>query len=625
MFLPTSKKEMEKLGWKQLDIILVTGDCYIDSPLVGVSVIGHCLQQAGFKVGIIGQPDIRSSDDISRLGEPTLFWGVTGGCIDSMVANKTASGKPRRSDDYTPGGVNNKRPDRAVIAYANLVRSHFKNTVPIVLGGLEASLRRVAHYDYWSNCIRKSVLFDSKADYLLFSMAEKSVVALANCLKEGLDCTTIRGLCYISKTVPEHGVELPDFELVKNDTNAFIKMFNLFYRNNDPVTAKVIYQKQDTRYLVQNPPQPYLTQKELDNVHRFEYMRDAHPFYANGGAVKALETIRFSILTHRGCYGECSFCAIAVHQGRTITSRSKSSIISEVKTITAHPLFKGNIMDVGGPTANMYGFECEKKAKSGACDDKACLFPNVCKGMKIDHQQQISLLNEIKRVPGVKRVFVTSGIRYDMILADRNNGINYLKTLIRDHISGQMKIAPEHSDPVVLHKMGKPGIETLLQFRELFKKFTKEDGKPQFLSYYFIAGHPGCGLEEMKELKHFCTNKLEYTPEQVQLFTPTPSTRSTMMYCTGIDPFTGESCFVEKKATGREKQLSLLLSIPGFIHNEGTHNKYKHTVRKDEKFGKENKHRDEKCRKSKHTEGKFKKTKRDIDNGRHHPKKSKNF
>ncbi len=572
MFIPTTKKEMEKLGWKQLDIILVTGDCYIDSPLIGVSVVGHCLMQAGFKVGIIGQPDRGSSEDITRLGEPAVFWGVTGGCIDSMVANRTASGKPRRSDDYTPGGVNNKRPDRAVIAYANLIRAHFKNSAPIVLGGLEASLRRVAHYDYWSDSIRRSVLFDSKADYLLYSMAEKSVVELARHLKNGQDCRDIRGLCYISKTPPDKGIELPGYDTVKSDNAAFTEMFRTFYKNNDPVTAKIIYQKQDTRYLVQNPPQPYLNRNELDEVHAYHYMRDAHPYHLKNGPVKALETIRFSVLTHRGCYGECSFCAIAVHQGRAVRSRSKASILKEVKAITAHPLFKGNIMDVGGPTANMYGFECEKKLTKGACENKACLFPEVCHSMPVDHSQQISLLNEIKRVPGVKRVFVSSGIRYDMILSDRQNGTRYLKTLIRDHISGQMKIAPEHCSHDVLKKMGKPGIEALLEFKRLFDRLTAADGKKLFLSYYFIAAHPGCGMEQMKQLKRVCTKDLRYTPEQVQLFTPTPSTRSTMMYCTGMDPFTGETCFIEKSAAGRRKQVDLLTSTPEFI-NKGGKNK----------------------------------------------------
>ncbi len=573
MFIPTTKKEVEQRGWKQLDVILVTGDCYIDSPLVGVSVIGHCLIEAGFRVGIIGQPDISTDKDISRLGEPTLFWGVTGGCIDSMVANRTASGKPRRADDYTPGGSNNKRPDRAVIAYANLIRAHFKNSPPIVLGGIEASLRRIAHYDFWSNQIRKSILFDSKADYLLYSMAENSVIELSQHLKKGDDCRNIRGLCYISKTAPIKGIELSDFETVRSDKDSFIRMFNTFYKNNDPFTAQTLFQKQDTRFLVQNPPQPGISQERLDEVHSYAYMRDAHPYYLINGAVKALDTIRFSILTHRGCYGECSFCSIAVHQGRIVSSRSRGSIINEVKAIVKHPLFKGYIMDVGGPTANMYGFECAKKLKNGACENKSCLFPEICSSMQIDHSKQIALLDDIKRVPGVKKVFVTSGIRYDMILKDRKSGSRYLKTLIRNHISGQLKIAPEHSDPLVLSLMGKPSADILLKFRELFTNQTREDGKKQFLSYYFIAAHPGCTFEDMKQLKQFCTNQLQYTPEQVQLFTPAPSTRSTMMYCTGIDPLTSDKCFVEKSGAERQKQMELLLKTPGFIDKKSKINR----------------------------------------------------
>lgn len=585
MFVPSTMKEIDQLGWKQLDIILVTGDCYIDSPLVGVSVIGHCLMNAGFRVGIIGQPDMDSEKDICRLGEPALFWGVTGGCIDSMVANRTASGKPRRTDDYTPGGINNKRPDRAVIAYANLIRSHVKHSAPIVLGGLEASLRRIAHYDFWSGKVRKSILFDSKADYLLYSMAENSVVELARSLQKGQDCRTIRGLCYISKTVPEKGIELPGFETVQSDKTAFSQMFKTFYKNNDPLIAQILFQKQDTRYLVQNPPPYYLTEKELDEVHSFDYMREAHPLYLKNGYVKALDTIRFSVLTHRGCYGECSFCSIAVHQGRTVSCRSKTSVLNEIKAITKHPLFKGSIMDVGGPTANMYGIECTKKLSKGACENRSCLFPEICPSLKIDHSKQISLLNDIRRVSGVKKVFVTSGIRYDMILADKKYGNHYLRTLIRNHISGQLKIAPEHSVPSVLGKMGKPGIDVLIAFKDLFNKYVNEDGKKQFLSYYFIAAHPGCRLEDMKELKQICTDTLHYTPEQVQLFTPTPSTRSTMMYCTGMDPFTDEKCFVEYSAAERQKQVELMLSKPWFLNKKNSGNQNRDVKRTDTKRG----------------------------------------
>lgn len=558
MFLPTTQREVRELGWEGLDIILVTGDSYIDSSLIGVAVVGKVLLGEGYKVGIIAQPDIASGEDIMRLGEPRLFWGVTSGCIDSMVANRTAAGKKRKSDDYTPGGINNKRPDRAVIIYSNLIRQHFKNTVPLVLGGLEASLRRIAHYDFWSDKIRKSVLFDAKADYLLYGMAERAVMELADCLKNKKDPSQIRGLCYISKHKPANCIELPSYEEAAGDKNAFTEMFHTFYSNNDPVTARPLTQKQDTRYLVQNPPATYLTGSDLDAVYDLGYEQEVHPYYAQLGDVKALETIRFSITTHRGCYGECNFCAIAVHQGRTVRWRSRRSIVKEVKKMTMHPLFKGTIQDVGGPTANMYGFECERKIKKGACSDKRCLFPEICPSLKIDHGEQIMLLKELGRIEGVRRVIVASGIRYDMVLADQENGMRYLQEVVENHVSGQMKIAPEHSEERVLARMGKPGRAPLLKFKEFFYSVTKRAGKEQFLTYYIIAGHPGCNEEDMLRLRSFTARELGTVPEQVQVFTPTPSTYSTLMYWTEKDPFTGEACFVEKTVRGREQQKKLM-------------------------------------------------------------------
>ena len=558
MFLPTSRKEMQRLGWDTLDVILVTGDAYIDSPFIGVAVIGKVLVDAGYRVGIIAQPDHLSADDITSLGEPELFWGVTGGSIDSMVANRTASGKKRRSDDYTPGGVNNRRPDRAVLVYTNLIRSHFKNTCPVVVGGIEASLRRVAHYDYWSNKIRRSILFDAKADYLLYGMAERSVLELADALQKRGDPRSILGFCYASSQLPADCLELPSFEEAAKDKKKFTEMFQLFYRNNDAVTAKTIAQQQDSRYLVQNPPAPPLDQQELDRVHGMDFERDAHPGCLQLGKVKALETIRFSIATHRGCYGECNFCAIAVHQGRTVTWRSRDSIVAEARRIAVHPQFKGTIHDVGGPTANMYGFECSKKIEQGSCLKKRCLFPKICPQMTIDHGEQIKLLQELRKIKNVRKIFVASGIRYDMILADRKNGLNYLRELVRHHISGQMKVAPEHSEAGVLACMGKPGVEDLLEFRKLFMQINKKEKKKQFLTYYMIAAHPGCNQSDMNRLKKFCTTELKLLPRQVQVFTPTPSTYSTLMYWTGINPVTEKPCFVEQTVAGREKQKQVI-------------------------------------------------------------------
>ena len=559
MFLPTTEKEMKKLGWAGLDVILVTGDSYIDSPLVGVTVIGKVLVDAGYRVGIIAQPDITSDADITRLGEPEFFWGLSGGCIDSMVANRTASGKKRKNDDYTPGGVNNRRPDRAVIAYGNLIRKHFKETAPIVLGGIEASLRRIAHYDFWSDKVRRSVLFDARGDYLLYGMAERSVLDLAGCIKDDGSPWGVRGLCYISREKPEGSIELPIFEDVAKDKDLFTSMYHTFYRNNDPLTAMVLVQKQDTRYLVQNKPAVYLSGSELDKVHDLEYERELHPYYRKQGDVKALETIRFSIVTHRGCYGECSFCAIAVHQGRAVRCRTKQSILAEARAMTAHPKFKGAIRDVGGPTANMYGITCEKMRKKGGCIKKRCVFPEVCAGLKVNHGSQISLLKELRKIDGVKKVVVASGIRYDMVLADKENGEKYMREIVCHHVSGQLKVAPEHSEKRVLDMMGKPGREALLKFKTLFYKLTKEDGKKQFLTYYMIAAHPGCTEKDMMRLKSFAMRELKLLPEQVQVFTPTPSTYSTLMYWTEKDPFTGRSCFVEKTSRGRGKQKSTLL------------------------------------------------------------------
>ena len=558
MYLPTTQRELKNLGWNELDIILVTGDTYIDSPFIGIAVVGKVLAAAGYRVGIIAQPDIKSADDITRLGEPRLFWGVSAGCIDSMVANRTATGRPRKRDDYTPGGENTRRPDRATITYSNLIRQHFKNTSPIVLGGVEASLRRIPHYDYWSNKIRKPILFDAKANYLLYGMADKSIVELANALRDGDNPENIRGLSYISKEKPSDGIELAPFQEVSSNKDAFTKMFHTFYNNNDPVTAKKLIQQEDTRYLVQNPPQPYLSTEELDAVYELDYEHDVHPHYGANGKVRALDTIRFSITTHRGCYGECSFCAIAVHQGRRVRSRSQKSILREARKMAAHPQFKGSINDVGGPTANMYGFECARKDSKGCCTDKHCLSPEVCQGLCIDHSKQTRLLKDILKIKGIKRVIVASGIRYDMILADKAHGNEYLENIVRNHVSGQMKIAPEHTEDHVLALMGKPGKDSLIEFRKRFNTITKNIGKKQFLTYYIIAAHPGCHEKDMKSLKKFASHELHTTIEQAQVFTPTPSTYSTLMYWTEKNPFTDEPVFVEKSPAGRERQKKIM-------------------------------------------------------------------
>ena len=564
MFLPTTKKEIEKLGWEKLDIIIITGDTYIDSSYIGAAIIGKVLLNAGYKVGIIAQPDLNSEKDITRLGEPSLFWGVTGGSVDSMVANYTALRKKRRSDDFTPGGVNNRRPDRAVIAYSNLIRRYYKNTSPIVLGGIEASLRRIAHYDFWSDKIRKSILFDAKADYLIYGMGEKATLTLAERFKTQKTPYDLPGICYIAKSKPEDALELPSFEKVTSDKQSFIKMFHEFYNNNDPITAVKLAQQQDTRFLVQNPSAAYLNQQELDKTYNLDFEQDVHPFYKKHGKVKTLETIRFSITGHRGCYGECNFCAIAMHQGRTVRWRSENSILKEVQTFLKDSSFKGIISDMGGPTGNMYGFECSKKLEKGSCTKKSCIFPQTCSLLNPDHSKQLKLLNKIRNIKGVKKIFIASGIRYDLILDDKKYGKKYLQEILKHHISGQMKIAPEHTENEVLKLMRKPSKEVLISFKSLFDKISEtlnrknEKNKKQFLTYYLIAAHPGCSEEHMRNLKSFTGKHLKINPEQVQVFTPTPSTYSSLMYYTGIDPFSGKKIFVEKKDGAKNRQKATI-------------------------------------------------------------------
>ena len=558
MLLPTTSEEISKLSWERPDVILVTGDAYIDSPHIGVAVIGRVLADAGYRVGVIAQPDPESGTDIQRLGEPRLFWGITGGCMDSMVANYTALKKRRREDDLTPGGKNNRRPDRAVIAYANLIRRHFKNTKPLVLGGVEAGMRRIAHYDFWSDAIRRAILFDARADILAYGMAERAVLEIAQRLARGNDLKDIRGTCVIEDNPPTGYLELPSYEKVKADPQAFARMFNVFAGENDPITARGLYQRHGGRCLVHHPPQPYLTTEELDAVYNLDFSRRVHPFYEKQGKVRAMDTISFSLTTHRGCFGECRFCSIALHEGRTILSRSEESILAEARKIAANPDFKGYIVDVGGATANMYGIDCARKPSRGACPDKRCLYPRVCSSLKPDHMRQIRMLAALRLIPGVKKIFVASGIRHDLVLADKKNGLSYLRELVRHHTSGQMKIAPEHTVSSTLALMGKPVSRALIDFKNLFEKVNAETKQKQFLTYYFIAAHPGCTENDMHELKSFASRELKTTPQQVQIFTPLPSTFSALMYWTGIDPATGRKIYVEKDPVKKQKQKEIV-------------------------------------------------------------------
>ncbi len=558
MFIPATKSELKNYNWDYLDIILVTGDTYIDSSYIGVAILGKLLIKNGFRVGIIAQPDINNENDILRLGEPRLFWGITGGSVDSMVANYTASKKWRKQDDYTPGGINNKRPDRAVIKYVNLIKRYSKKLT--VIGGVEASLRRIAHYDYWSNKIRGSILFNSKADLLVYGMAERSILEVANNLKNDLPINNIKGTCIKSKEIPAGYLELPSLETIKKDKIKFIEMFHDFYQNNDPLASVGLAQKHDNRYLIQHPPAEYLTQKELDEIHSLGYENDLHPYYKENGKVKALETIGASITTHRGCYGACTFCAIAVHQGRTIRSRSEKNIVEEARNMASEKNFKGYIKDVGGATANMYGFECKKKLKLGSCKDRECIYPDICLSLKITHKPQLELLKKLREIKNIKKIFITSGLRYDMILHDKKYGKEYIKNLAENHVSGQLKIAPEHISDDVLKCMGKPSNSHLLEFKKEFDDINKKLKKKQYLTYYLIAAHPGSKNKDMYELKTFTKEGLKMNPEQVQIFTPTPSTYATLMYYTELDPFTLRPVFVEKNMNAKVKQKEIMFN-----------------------------------------------------------------
>ncbi|MDR1522927.1 MAG: YgiQ family radical SAM protein [Endomicrobium sp.] len=553
MFLPTTKEEIKLLKWDRPDIILVSGDTYIDSPFIGVAVIGNYLIYQGFKVAVIAQPDIKT-DEITRLGEPKLFWGISAGAMDSFVANYTALNKFRNNDDLTPGGINNKRPDRACMVYTNLIRRYFKNTKPIILGGVEASLRRIVHYDYKDNALRRSILFDSKADIIVYGMGEKSTLELAKCFKNGTSYENIEGICYISKNKPEDSLEIPSFEECIENSDKFFESFSTFYKNSCSKNEKILTQKHNDRYLICNPKQDTLSQEELDQIYNLNYTRQVHPYYQKLGHVKAQETIKFSITTHRGCFGECNFCAISIHQGKKVISRSKESIINETQKITNLKDFKGYITDLGGPTANMFNSKCLANKIAGTCENKRCLYPSTCKNLDAGHDSQIELLKELALLPNIKKIFISSGIRYDMVCSDKLFGEKYLNFIVNNNVSGQMKIAPEHCDDNILALMGKPNSQILKDFIEMFKRINSSK---IFLTYYFIAAYPGCSDKEMKSLKNFIDKNLKIHPEQVQIFTPTPSTNATLMYYSQKDLLKNK-IFVQKDRNAKQKQKRIV-------------------------------------------------------------------
>lgn len=557
-YLVTSQEDMKERGWAELDFVLISGDAYVDHPSFAPAVIGRLLEHKGYRVGIIAQPDWHDIDSFRILGRPRLASLVTAGNLDSMLNKFTAAKKYRHTDDYSPGGEIGHRPDRATLVYTNCMRQAFHD-VPVIIGGIEASLRRFAHYDYWSDTVRRSILTDSKADALIYGMGEKQIVELAAALDKGQfkeKLPVIRGICYMSSVLPDGGlVECPSFEEVKSDKKAFAEAFKIQYNEQDPFYGCMIVQKHGERYLVQNPPAKPLSQEEMDQVYDLPYTRQWHPMYDAKGGVPALKEVQFSLVSHRGCFGSCSFCAITSHQGRIIQNRSHASLIKEAKRMIGMPNFKGYIHDLGGPTANFRHLACAKQKTLGACRGRTCAAPVPCAQLDTSHEDYSKLLREIRNLTGVKKVFVRSGLRYDYVLADNNKA--FIKELCKYHVSGQLKVAPEHIVKNVTDIMGKADKACFLKFKKWFDQANKELGKKQYLVPYFMSSHPGCTLENAVELAEFLRD-MHMTPEQVQDFIPTPGSLSTAIFYTGIHPLTGKPIYVPRKGHDKAMQRALM-------------------------------------------------------------------
>lgn len=559
-FLPICKKDMDERGIQQLDFVYVIGDAYVDHPSFGHAIISRVLEAHGYTVGIISQPDWKDDHSISILGEPRLGFLVAAGNMDSMVNHYTVSKKRRSTDAYTPGGVMGKRPDYATITYCNLIRRNYKKT-PIIIGGIEASLRRLAHYDYWSDSLKRSILLDSGADLLLYGMGERSIVEVADALNSGLlvrDITFIDGTVYKTRKKEDiyDAIFLPDYSELKADKKNYAKSFYVQYQNTDPFSGKRLAESYDYKtFVVQNPPSKPLTIEEMDDVYALPYMRTHHPSYEKAGGVPAISEVKFSLVSNRGCFGGCSFCALTFHQGRIIQVRSHESIIEEAKMLTKEPDFKGYIHDVGGPTANFRAPACKKQLKHGACPNKQCLFPKPCDNLIADHRDYRALLKQLRALPGVKKVFIRSGIRFDYLLADKDQ--SFLKELCEYHVSGQLKVAPEHISDAVLKYMGKPENSVYRRFVQSYQKMNEKIGRKQFLVPYLMSSHPGSTLKEAVELAEFLRD-FGYMPEQVQDFYPTPSTLSTCMYYTGVDPRTMEPVYTAVNPHEKAMQRALI-------------------------------------------------------------------
>lgn len=558
-YLPINRKDMEARGWEQLDFAIVSGDAYVDHPSFGTAIIARVLESEGYKVGIIAQPDWKSTEDFMKLGQPRLGFLVTAGNMDSMINHYTVNKKLRDQDLYSPGGKMGLRPDRATIVYCNKIREAYKK-IPIIIGGIEASLRRFAHYDYWSDKVRKSILIDSSADLLVYGMAEKQIVEIANYLNDGLEVKYIRhipGTCYMVDDLEyvNDFIKIPSYKEVLADKIKYADAFRVQYQEQDPVRGNTIVQQHGTKFLVQNKPELPLSRAELDKVYSLPYQKNYHPIYEEQGGVPAIEEVKFSIVSSRGCFGSCSFCAITFHQGRIVQSRSEDSIVEEAVGITQLKDFKGYIHDVGGPTANFRKPACEKQLKEGACINKQCLHPNPCKSLNVDHREYLGLLRKLRDLPNVKKVFVRSGLRYDYIMADQDE--KFLKELIQHHVSGQLKVAPEHVSPKVLKYMKKPAGKTYDKFRGRFFQLNETLGKNQFIVPYLMSSHPGSTLESAIELAEYLRD-IRYQPEQVQDFYPTPGTLSTAMFYTGLDPLTMQEVYIPKSKTEKAMQRALL-------------------------------------------------------------------
>lgn len=561
-FLPVSYADMEARGWDQPDFVYVCGDAYVDHPSFGASIISRVLEAKGYRVAMLCQPDYKTTDDFKRFGRPRLGFLVSAGNIDSMVAHYTAAKRKRSYDYYSPGGKMGNRPDRAVIVYCNRIRQAFGD-VPIILGGLEASLRRFAHYDYWDDRVRRSILVDSRADILTYGMGEAILIRLAELLDRGIPIKKIRDvrgtvyLCAKEDKINFEHVGGWNYDDLKTDKRLYAEAFAEQYRNQDSVNGRAIIEYYDDKMLVQNPPMPPLEREMLDWVYSLPYARTYHPMYEKDGGVPAIAEVQFSLTHNRGCFGGCNFCALAFHQGRTVRSRSIESVVAEAHKIVKLPGFKGYIHDVGGPTANFRDPACEKQLKDGVCPNRKCLAPKPCKNLRADHAEYIELLSRVEQVPGVKRVFVRSGIRFDYLLADEHTGDAFFKKLVRDHVSGQLKVAPEHCAPNVLRKMGKPDIEVFEKFKRRYFELSNACGKEQYLVPYLMSSHPGSTLNEAVELALYL-KKWDYSPEQVQDYYPTPGTASTVMFYTGLDPFTMQEVFVPTDYEEKQMQRALL-------------------------------------------------------------------